>query len=76
MSRQMWVTEENAVIVSMCSALLGIGLLGFVELGRYLVGSQSFIMMRCLMGLGEQQMHCLQFLLMGGIFKCWSLVFL
>ena len=64
------------LLCQMCSALLGISLLGFVELGSYLVGSQNFIMMRCLMVLGDQQMYCLQFLLMGGIFECWSLVFL
>ena len=48
------ILMRKLLLCLMCNVLLRTGLLGFARLGRCLRGNRSFIMMRCLRGLGGQ----------------------
>ena len=60
---------RRQLLCLVCSVLLGIGLLGFVGLGRQLIRSQHFIMMRYLMGVGRSMNVLLRIFISGWVFR-------
>ena len=60
---------RRQLLCLVCSVLLGIGLLGFVGLGRQLIRSQNFIMMRYLMGVGRSMNVLLRIFISGWVFR-------